>query len=286
MISEKTYPMGSVLAVSIIFAALILLVVCLKAYFRIRYFRTKYIRGTQSERIWSSQDKFDIKKDVATVQKRSDGDFVILGISDIFIRNPFRSSEKQALYNTIKDMIYRTDPDLIVLSLGNVFIFSRQCYIMITDVMERLAVPWTAIFENVGGDNADANELGDILSKGKYSLFQKGPRNLYGIGNYAAIVTKQDEPWKILLFSGAGDAEKRNEQTPPKPSFFAAHIHENGTSDTEGNAFYSYDQKQYAEWISSGVGNCCGRAVETTVITAKTIGRWHPIAEEATNVRD
>ena len=48
------------------------------------------------------------------------------------------------------------------------------------------------------------NWQGDQLLKSEYCLFQKGPSNLYGCGNYAVNITEKGEPIYTLFLLDNG----------------------------------------------------------------------------------
>lgn len=269
------YPLSTVLAVTIVFLAMIGTVAFNTVYFRRRYFSHKYKIGEESDRIWSPDDEFDIEKDVLTVEKTPGKDFVILTFPDIQIWQPFRLGKKYVVYNTIKNTVRKTDPDMIVLLGDNAFYYSRQCYERLAEIMEEIGKPWTFVFGNHDKEgNADLPALADIFMKEKHCIFSKGPRNLNGIGNFAINVTEKGKIIHTMFFFDSGDAgfvydEKKvrylkadKEMKEKMPAYYVCRIHEGEHKGEvpvgEDWGTFSYDQVQYYRWLLAGIAKANG----------------------------
>lgn len=270
LVGATEYPLTAVLIFSVVFSLLIGVAVYQNIYFKRRYFALKYKKGAESEEIWSPEDIFDPKKDVVFVEKAPDKDFVILTFPDIQVWQPFRLGKKYVIYNTIKNTVKKTNPDMIVLLGDNAFYYSRQCCKKIVGIMEEIGKPWAVVFGNHDREgNTDLQALGDIFMTGKHCLFRKGPRNLYGEGNYAVNIMQEGKIVHTLFFFDTGDAgftydeEKKTylkadkEMKKTLPAYFVNRIHEGEHKGEvcvgEEWGTFSYDQVQYYRWLLKGI---------------------------------
>ena len=266
----ESYSLGAVLTFCALFAFLIGFVSFNIVYFRRRYFMLKYTFGKEPERLWSPDDEFDPKKDVVTIEKDPNKDFVILAFPDIQVWQPFRLGKRYVIRKTIENAVKKAKPDLIVLLGDNAFYYSRQCYQKLVEIMDEQGVPWTAVFGNHDREgNADLAALADVMATGKRCLFQKGPRNLSGIGNYAINITQKGEIIHTLFFFDSGDAGLEYDAEKCRyiiaddfakekmPAFYRNRIHEGEHKGEipigEEWGTLSYDQVQYYHWLLDGV---------------------------------
>lgn len=244
-------------------------------YFLWRYRAKKHYQGKESRRIWSPDDTFDIEKDTAFIDKDPDKDFVILTFPDIQIWEKKRLGKKYVVYNTIMNVVGKTDPDMIVLLGDNAFCFSRQCTKRLTEIMEEIGKPWAVVFGNHDREgNADLNGLTEIFAQGEHCLLKKGPRNLYGVGNYAVNIRQNGKIVHTLFFFDSGDAgfnydeekvryvKADKEMKEKMPAFYLARIHEGKHKGEvlvgdEWGAF-SYDQILYYKWLLAGITKANG----------------------------
>ena len=257
------------LTVSVALSVAIGLVLAEAIYFKKRFRDLKFSFGKQSPRLWSPKDRFDPKKDVTTVRKDPNKDFVILAFPDIQVWEPFRLGKKYVIYNTIKNAVKKTEPDMIVLLGDNAFYYSRQCCEKITKIMEEIGLPWAPVFGNHDFEgNADLAALGDIFMKGAHCLFRKGPRNLFGEGNYAVNIEQDGKIVHTLFFFDTGSGAfsydeskvryvKASELKDKSPAFYKTRIHEGEHKGEirigEDWGAFSYDQIQYYKWLLAGI---------------------------------
>ena len=253
-----------------VFFVAICVVISQSLYSLIRYRNKKFSMGKRSERIWSPEDTFDPEKDVVSIEKDPNKDFVILTFADIQVWEPFRLGKKYVIYNTIKNTVEKAKPDMIVLLGDNAFYYSRQCYKKLVEIMEEIGLPWAAVFGNHDCEgNADLEALGDILSSGKHCLYRKGPRNLTGEGNFAVNITQNGEVVHTLFFFDSNSSFfeydestyryiKADKEVKEKmPAFYAARLHEGKHKGEvpvgEGWGTFAYDQVQYYKWLLAGI---------------------------------
>ena len=102
--------------------------------------------------------------------------------------------DNKACYDQIRKLVAQTTPDLIATVGDNVSgVTSRFLLKEWIDVMDSFQIPWAPVFGNHDSEipMTTLNWQGDQLLKSEYCLFQKGPSNLYGCGNYAVILQKK-----------------------------------------------------------------------------------------------
>ena len=233
--------------------------------------------GRKQERLWSPTDEFDISRDVKTVRKDPNKDFVILTLADIQVHDRFRLNKNRVIYQTIEGAIKKAKPDMIVLLGDNCWGYARQCYRRLVAIMDSFGIPWAPVFGNHDMEgNADLELLADILSTGKHCLFSKGPRSVTGIGNYAVNIVQEDKIVHTLFLFDTGDWQidydpskvvylKADETMKEKmPAFYVETIQDGphkgevmvGTSCGWGTL--SYEQIDYYKWLLAGITKANG----------------------------
>ena len=236
--------------------------------------RLKYKKGKRSDRYWTPTDEFDPEKDVVTLEKDPNKDFVILTLADIQVHDLFRLSHSRVIYKTIEGAIKKAKPDLIVLLGDNCWGYSRQCYERLVTIMDNFGIPWAPIFGNHDGEgNADPAYLANILEKGKHCLFRQGPRTVTGIGNYAVSIVERGEVVHTLFLFYTGtwkysydpqkvrylDAAKIKETMP---AFYAERETEGpraGQVMVGGSwGTLTYEQIDYYKWLLAGITKANG----------------------------
>ena len=85
----------------------VLLVVLLGVFYFYLIWALRLYRktGRKQERLWSPTDEFDISRDVKTVRKDPNKDFVILTLADIQVHDRFRLNKNRVIYQTIEGAI-------------------------------------------------------------------------------------------------------------------------------------------------------------------------------------
>ncbi len=120
----------------------------------------------------------------------------ILQITDIhFGFGLFSKRQDKLAKEAIKTLIDRTKPDLITLTGDSIFPFLFKSGTMnnlkqaekLVQFMDGFEIPYTFVFGNHDieiGSKGDKNTVSEIIEKGRYSIFDKGPESLTGMGNY------------------------------------------------------------------------------------------------------
>ena len=140
----------------------------------------------------------------------TDGDFRVMQLTDVHIGGGFMSIKKDSLaINAVAAMVAEEKPDLVVVSgdvtFGVPFMagtfnnkLSAQLF---AGLMERLGVYWCPVFGNHDSEAHNyysRDEIGALYAGNEYPhcLFQAGPDDIYGCGNY--IVNVKNSAGKIV----------------------------------------------------------------------------------------
>ena len=139
------------------------------------------------------------QKRIRTIEKQPGKDFKILQITDTQLYM-LPGDNKKALELT-KELVTEEKPDLVVLTGDNVSaLFTDWLIDDVIDCMESLGVPWAPVFGNHDGEGkADLKWQGEQFMKAEHCLYQPGPSNLTGEGNYIINVTEVDTDAELGL---------------------------------------------------------------------------------------
>ncbi len=180
-----------------VFAVIIALAVILFISYEV-YMSTEVI-GEPMESVWLETQPFD-PQSVSQLVKKDDEDFQILLFSDIQLTgNPF--GDPQAL-RLVDDLVNEVQPDFIMTTGDNTEgLFADVVTKKLITQMETYEIPWGVTLGNHDSEGrADRNWHGNQYKNAQYSVFQSGPSNIHGVGNYAVdIVDEQNEPIYALI---------------------------------------------------------------------------------------
>lgn len=119
----------------------------------------------------------------------------------------FRIKDKMAL-DAVTKIINRTSPDLIVFTGDTIFPFLLKAGTMnnkkqaerFIRFIDRFKIPYTLVFGNHDcemGAKCGREQLADIFTKGKYCIFSKGRKDIFGVGNFFINLT--DKQKNVLM---------------------------------------------------------------------------------------
>ena len=159
---------------------------------------------------WHETDKFDINK-ITTLEKKKDKDFVILNLADVQIADLDKVKFKKEIHDEITYLVNTYKPDLITLTGDQTMSNENRLTIKsLVRWLDSYKIPYAPIFGNHDGGN-DYNsgvisfeKACEIYSKGKYSLFKRGPTNLGSFGNYAINIKEDGKILKTLYMMDLG----------------------------------------------------------------------------------
>ena len=197
--------------------------------------------GKKHIEIWSSKQTFDIQK-IQTLEKTRD-DYKILMFTDTQLWSDL--SVNGDCYEEMDTLVEKTQPDLIVLPGDNLSAFTSRFSINnFINHMDSYKIPWATVFGNHDSEipAISKNWQGDKYIESKYCLFEKGPSNLYGCGNYVLNITENGTPvYSIFMFDN-GEYVK----------------YENGENR---EVWMGYEQIAWYEWNVKGIEQATGRIV-------------------------
>lgn len=159
--------------------------------------------------MYKSDNFKQLDNETFTLKINTDRDYKILQITDLHLGFGMFSRKKDGLaLRAVSRIIKRTKPDLIVLTGDSIFPFfpkagtmnnKRQGELFIS-FMDRFAIPYALVFGNHDCEilaKYRKDKLSDIYSSGEYSIFAKGRKDIYGMGNYFINLT--DSKGRVVL---------------------------------------------------------------------------------------
>lgn len=170
---------------------------------------------------WSADQAFDISK--LQSLDMGDGDYEVLVITDIHLKNHATFAAELGV-NYVLDwagkialdnMVEEVDPDLILV-LGDTTLCDRNDieYERFVKQMDSYQTPWACVFGNHDDEGrADKAKLVDILNTSEYGMFQYGPSNLHGAGNYAIRLTRDGKTQQLLFMMDSGSSHEFEAKT-------------------------------------------------------------------------
>lgn len=168
------------------------------------------IKGEPSMAAWNESSPFD-PADVAHLTKEDGEDFTILLFSDIQIgANPFRDARALRMADAL---VEETDPDFIMTTGDNTyFAFSGLMAPVIVERMERCGVPWAVTLGNHDSEGImDRNWVGNQYENAENSLFEMGPEDVSGVGNYVINIADEEGRDIYSLIMMDSHAQRRYE---------------------------------------------------------------------------
>ena len=145
---------------------------------------------------WSEYCAFDISS-LPTVEAGEDG-FRILQLTDLHYFYPHLTSKTDKLVETL---VKENDPDMIVITGDSTIGPANASFTKhLVKLMDGLGKPWAVVYGNHDAEGkADKFRLGEIYSDSEYCLYENGPYNIGGTGNYAVNITQNGSPFYSLI---------------------------------------------------------------------------------------
>ncbi|MCC8023241.1 MAG: metallophosphoesterase, partial [Clostridiales bacterium] len=206
------------------------------------------LTGKKHVEIWSAGQIFDLAE-IPTVEKREGEAFRILQLSDI--QTWSIASDNRAAYALIERLVEETRPDLIVTVGDNVSgATTRFLLKKLVSVLDSFEIPWTVVYGNHDDEipMTTLNWQSDQIMAAEYSLFQKGPSNLYGSGNHVINVTENGVPVQTLFFLDNG------------------RYIEYGDGSVQ-EVYMGYEQMAWYRWNVEGIARSTGGVVPSMVFS-------------------
>lgn len=206
------------------------------------------LTGEKHVEVWSSGQEFDIST-IQTVEKDPNEDFKILVFVDTQLwMDP---SDNNACYEQMRALVEKTQPDMLATVGDNISgVTSRFLLKDFIEVMDSFELPWTVVFGNHDDEipMTTLNWQGDQYMESEYCLFQKGPSNLYGCGNYAVNITENGSPvYTLFMFDNGRYTE-----------------YDDGSTK---EIYMGYEQIAWYEWNVKGIVAAAGKTVPSMVFS-------------------
>lgn len=203
--------------------------------------------GSKPINIWSAGDKFNIEN-VKSIEKNPEEDFKILLFADIQLW--VHLSDNKKTYNTMDELVQRVKPNLIITLGDNVSGVTTDTLIKsFIKKMDSYKIPWAPVFGNHEKDgNATlewmADRFEDSYNKNKLCLFERGPSNLYGVGNYAINIKENNKIIQTLFMFDNGRYIKYSK-------------------NSKAEVYMGYEQIAWYEWMVNGIAESQNTIVES-----------------------
>lgn len=145
---------------------------------------------------WSEYDKFDIN-DIASIEVGNDG-FTILQLTDLHYHLPHMTKDTD---ERVKKLVEANNPDFIVITGDSVYGPTNVMYTKhVAELMDSFEIPWAIVYGNHDDEGkADKYWMGSVYENSKYGVYENGPCNIGGTGNYAVNLTKDGQPFYSLI---------------------------------------------------------------------------------------
>lgn len=206
------------------------------------------LNGKKHVKIWSVNQDFDIGK-IQTVEKKPGEPFDILLLTDIQLwTNP---ADNKRAFEQIEELVEKTKPDLMISMGDNVSgVTSRFLVNRLIKNLDSFKIPWAVVFGNHDNEipMTTLNWQGDKYEESEYCLFEKGPSNLYGYGNYVVNITEQGKPIQSLFLFDNGRYTE----------------YEDGSNK---EIYMGYEQIAWYEWNVKGIQETAGGIVPSMVFS-------------------
>jgi len=191
-----------------------------------------FLTGTPSDEIWSDTETFD-PSTVSQLVKQDGEDFTILLLADIQLGASI--SKDNAALAMMDELVDETNPDFIMTTGDNgYFILADFMAGRVISRLESYGIPWSTTLGNHDTEAlASRNWMGNQYENAENSLFQMGPDNVSGVGNY--IINVADTQGNVIYSLIVMDSNVRRDYEDGKDYDY---IHE--------------DQIQWYDWAVAG----------------------------------
>lgn len=198
--------------------------------------------GKSSDVVWSAGDTYDVNS-VARLDKTKGEDFKILLITDLQLWAGLGDNKRA--WEIVDQLVEETKPDLIIMPGDNVSGLNTDILtLQVVDHMEKYGIPWAPVFGNHDAEgNATLEWQGDKYENAEHCLFSKGPKNLYGVGNYFINIFDENKPvYSLALFDNG-------------------RYYDYGGDIGKKEIYMGYEQIAWYEWNMKGINDIAGYTV-------------------------
>lgn len=209
---------------------------------------------------WSKNDDFALDKAKVRTYNMGDKDYKILLIADVQRKNG-GTAVKFVGSNHILDwmgetalskLIKRVKPDLMLMLGDNVANKNNDLEMKtFADFFDKFKVPWAPIFGNHDSEGrANKAKLADVFKESEYCIFEYGPNDLHGAGNYIINLNRGDNIEYSLYMMDSGLYTKTED---------------GGDRDKDGYPAYdgiNQAQTDWYNWATDGINALAGKQVK------------------------
>lgn len=225
------------IAIGVTAALLVVIIVLVLALFIPR-------TGEKRVDVWGVDSEFSIEN----VQSLEAGDeqFKILMFTDLQLWSNL--GDNNETFDLMDELVARVQPDMIVLPGDNVSGLTTDILLKgLIKHMESYKIPWACTYGNHDTEgNATLSWQSDRYEEAEYCLFERGPSNLYGMGNYAVNITRNGNLDKTLFFLDNG----------------RYYEYANGNDEI----YMGYEQIAWYEWMVRGIAEANGGMVVPSMV--------------------
>lgn len=146
-----------------------------------------------------------------------DGEFKILTLADLHFMNN-DSIEDQEMLDRMDRLVEHTSPDLIVL-LGDMTytLNNDEVLRVLVEKIDTYKIPWAPVYGNHDPESSNSRgsaqvainnkrAMNDVLAESEYCIFESGPEDIDGEGNYYVNIRDNDKNIiQTLFFIDSGD---------------------------------------------------------------------------------
>lgn len=163
---------------------------------------------------WTVNDNYDTQKGAKL--DMGDGDYKVLVLTDIHLKNHGTAFAflgvnyilDWAGKGSLDKLVKNTAPDLILI-LGDSVLTKRNDieYERIVKMFDSYKIPWAPVFGNHDDEGrADKAKLVDVLKTSEYCLFDFGPKDMHGAGNYLIELQRNNKTEQAFFMLDSGSS--------------------------------------------------------------------------------
>jgi 3',5'-cyclic AMP phosphodiesterase CpdA len=154
------------------------------------------VTGVTSSQVWFEEDIYNLDS-VSTLLKKDGQDFKVLLLADTQIRRGNRKGTKH-VFKLIDELIKKTNPDFIVtLGDNSAGFYSDKMATKLSNYLAGYDIPWAVVLGNHDCEGRKGRSwFGNHYEAAANSLFQYGPSNIHGVGNFS--VNLKDENGDVI----------------------------------------------------------------------------------------
>ena len=196
-------------------------------------------QGKKMYNVWGAGDEFDVNS-VTKLEKKQGEDFKILLFTDIQLWTAIGDNKRTL--KMMDELVEKVKPDLIILPGDNVSGVSTDILtLQLVKKMESYGIPWAPVFGNHDSEgNATLEWQADKFDAADNCIFDRGPSNLYGVGNYFVNIVEGDNIAYSLALLDNGRYYRYDESTIDE-------------------VYMGYEQIAWYEWNMRGIAKAYGK---------------------------